>query len=86
MTIVPESVTFGPVEDREELHARAMQLAWTVEEAFELVRQAAERADYYEVQDHSRFGYPVEFSVDWILGMAEDELRQKLADLKKSAL
>ncbi len=82
---VVDVVVMDKEGDSKELHAKAMQMAWTVEEAFELIREAAEGADNYEVQYHSRFGYPVEFSVDWNSGLADDELRQELTDLRKFA-
>ncbi len=82
---VVDVVVMDTEGDAKELHAKAMQMAWTVEEAFELIRKAAEGADNHKVRYHSRFGYPVELFVDWSFGLADEELWQELTDLKKFA-
>ena len=75
--------------DPDEMHARAFELAWTVEEAFEQIRSmpggwgqgnGPGPADL-QVTYHPRFGYPESVYIDWYHGIADDELHLQLDNL-----
>ena len=76
--------------DPAEMYARALALAWTVEEAFEQIRSMpgghglgnGPAPDDLQVIYHSRFGYPESVYIDWQRGIADDELHTQLDNLK----
>ena len=77
--------------DPDEMHARALEMAWTVEEAFEQIRSmpggrglgnGPGPADL-QVTYHSRFGYPESVYIDWDHGIADDELHLQLDNLSE---
>ena len=53
----------------------ADQLEWleTMDEIFDMIQQAEQSAHHLEVT-WSDFGYPAEFYIDWIEGVADDEM------------
>ena len=72
-----------------EMHTRALELAWTVEEAFEQIRSIpggrglgnGPGPEVLRVTYHPRFGYPESVYIDWHRGIADDELHLQLDNL-----
>ncbi len=75
--------------DPDEMHARALELAWTVEEGFEQIRSmpggrgqgnGSGPADL-QVTYNPRFGYAESVYLDCLRGIADDELYLQLDNL-----
>jgi hypothetical protein len=85
-------VVVEPIQgmDPDEVHARALELAWTVEDAFDQIGSVPGGRGMgngpgpaeFQVTYHSRFGYPESVYIDWHRGIADDELHTRLDNLR----
>lgn len=66
--------------DPENVHRLAMNYAWTVEDAFDLIDRAQD-ADRVSIGYDPRYGFPSAIAIDWNLGMADEETYQNMSDL-----
>lgn len=71
-------------EEKEKIHQRLINYsALTVEEAFSLIEDNEESADYFEVEYHERYGYPTKIKIDYVYEMADDEITYVFSDLQR---
>lgn len=53
----------------------------SVESMFTTIERAIAEADELQVLNHPELGYPIQFSIDWVSGMADDETGAAVASL-----
>lgn len=66
----------------EEIKRYVIDRAYTVEEAFQLITDAFERADDIDVEYDPRYGFPTRINIDWIKEAADDEITILMSNLR----